>query len=576
MARSKKSDNNATAVRKTAIYIRVSTTYQVDKDSLPMQRKDLIAYSELILGIPDYEVFEDAGYSGKNTDRPAFQEMMKRIRRHEFSHVLVWKIDRISRNLMDFSNMYEELKSLRVTFVSKNEQFDTSTAVGGAMLKIILVFAELERNMTSERVTATMISRATQGQWNGGRIPFGYNYDPATMTFSINEDEAKICRLLKDDYLKNKSLIHTCRLLNEREYKTRSGSAWSPATVWIIASSPFYAGIYRYNRYKGTENRTENPEDEWIMVSDHHPAIFSVEEYEQMCALRESNSRLEDSNIRSRDSRRRHIFLGICYCGKCGSRMVASPGRILSDGYHTTTYSCPKHRNTKDCDNKSVNDLIVGEFVINYILNIINAKKSFSEINSVSELQKRLLSGSSFSDIDSITDDGLHTLYDILSRYPDDGSFVMKENKSRKRRKSVNPEAELLRKEKDRQERAMQRLQDLYLYSESALSEKDYILRKAEISSRLDEIHKKLGIIASDSDRILTDEEFIEQASHLLISSWLQNKEYIYYRNLASSVSSDVLHSYMESVIDNIQVADGKITCIVFKNGLTNIFNRKD
>ena len=140
---------------KVAIYIRVSTLHQVDKDSLPMQRKDLIAYASLILGIADYEIFEDAGYSGKNTDRPDFQTMMDRVRKGEFTHILVWKIDRISRNLLDFAEMYEELQELRVTFVSKNEQFDTSSAIGEAMLKIILVFAELERNMASERVTAT-------------------------------------------------------------------------------------------------------------------------------------------------------------------------------------------------------------------------------------------------------------------------------------------------------------------------------------------------------------------------------------------------------------------------------------
>ena len=218
-----KSKSGLSRAKKVAIYIRVSTMYQVDKDSLPMQRKDLIAYAELILGINEYEIFEDAGYSGKNTDRPAFQDMMYRIRNGEFSHVLVWKIDRISRNLLDFAEMYEELQELRVVFVSKNEQFDTSTAIGEAMLKIILVFAELERNMTSERVTAAMISRASNGQWNGGRIPFGYDYDPESGEFSIREDEAQVCRILKDDYMENKSLTHTSRLLNERGYKTRAG-----------------------------------------------------------------------------------------------------------------------------------------------------------------------------------------------------------------------------------------------------------------------------------------------------------------------------------------------------------------
>ena len=158
--------------QKAAIYCRVSTLHQVDKDSLPMQRQDMINYAKYVLGIEEYEVFEDAGYSGKNTDRPAFQAMMERIESGEFSHVLVWKIDRISRNLLDFATMYARCKKLGVTFVSKNEQFDTSTAMGEAMLKIILVFAELERNMTSERVIlrAPRISSGTAAACRMGTI----------------------------------------------------------------------------------------------------------------------------------------------------------------------------------------------------------------------------------------------------------------------------------------------------------------------------------------------------------------------------------------------------------------------
>ena len=92
---------------KAALYIRVSTHHQIDKDSLPFQKKELINYSKYVLGIDEYEIFEDAGYSGKNTDRPKFQEMMSRIRAGEFTHVLVWKIDRVSRNLRDFTEMYD-------------------------------------------------------------------------------------------------------------------------------------------------------------------------------------------------------------------------------------------------------------------------------------------------------------------------------------------------------------------------------------------------------------------------------------------------------------------------------------
>lgn len=578
MPRKRISTNN-TSIRQTkvAIYIRVSTAHQVDKDSIPMQKKDLIAYCQLILGTDNYEFFEDAGYSGKNTDRPAFQEMMNRIRMNEFTHVLVWKIDRISRNLLDFAEMYEELQSLRVTFVSKNEQFDTSTAIGEAMLKIILVFAELERNMTSERVTATMISRANSGQWNGGRIPFGYSYDSESKTFSILENEAAICIELKDLYLKNKSLVFTARALNEKDYKTRSGVDWTPTSVWIIASSPFYAGIYRYNRYKGTENRTINPEDEWVMVKDHHPAIFTLEEHELMCNTLKNNSRnLENTSGRIHSANTIHVFQGIAYCGKCRNKMVSTPGRKHTDGYRSSNYSCPLHRKSHKCDNSTVNDIIIGEFVINYILNMLNAKKSFSCINTPDELQKKLLTGSTFSDIASIESNGLNEFFNLLSRYGSDNSYIFAVKKPQKKKAAINPEIAALKKEKEKLERAMQRLQDLYLYSDKALSEKDFIIRKSEITSHLKEINTKLGLMNNNSESLLSDEEFIRQASHLLIQKELEGKKYIYYKKLASTVDPDILKTYMDTILDSIFLIDGHVSSIVFKNGLNHVFNYKE
>ena len=568
-----KSKSGLSRAKKVAIYIRVSTMHQIDKDSLPMQRKDLIAYAELILGISEYEIFEDAGYSGKNTDRPAFQDMMYRIRNGEFSHVLVWKIDRISRNLLDFAEMYEELQELRVVFVSKNEQFDTSTAIGEAMLKIILVFAELERNMTSERVTAAMISRASNGQWNGGRIPFGYDYDPESGEFSIREDEAQVCRILKDDYMENKSLTHTSRLLNERGYRTRAGVEWSPTAVWIIASSPFYAGIYRYNRYKGTDHRTENPEDEWVMVPNHHPAIFTVEEYEVMASMLKDNSRnFSNYSDRQHTSSKVHLFSGIAYCGKCGNKMVSTPGKLSADGYRPSNYSCPKRRKTKECDNQTVNDSVLGEFVINYILNMLNAKKEFSGINSPGELEKRLLFGRTFSGVEHIEENGLHEFYNLLARYGSDNSYSFSIRRPRKKKAAVSPEVEQLRKEKERQERAMPRLQELYLYSESAMSEKDFIIRKSEISKRLGDVSTKLGLVSRGTESSLSDEDFIKQASHLLISRQLAERKYIYFKEFAKSVSPEILKTYLDTILDSVTLTDGHVESIIFRNGLTHKF----
>lgn len=571
-------DTGISSTKKTrvAIYIRVSTTHQIDRDSLPMQRKDLIAYCGLILGTEDYEIFEDAGYSGKNTIRPAFQEMMRKIRDKEFTHLLVWKIDRISRNLLDFAEMYQELQSLRVTFVSKSEQFDTSTAIGEAMLKIILVFAELERNMTSERVTATMISKAHNGQWNGGRVPFGYDYDKESKTFSIREDEAVVCRKIRDDYLENKSLTHTARMLNAAGFRTRAGKEWTPTAAWIIVNSPFYAGIYRYNRYKGTENRTINPEDEWIMVPDHHPAIFTLEEHLQMNEIKKENSRCKNSPGKQCLRENTHIFSGILYCGKCKNKLVSTPGKLHVNGYRPTNYSCPQRRKSHDCNNATSNDVIVGEFLINYILNMLNAKKRFSSIQTPQDLEKALLRGSTFSYVDHIQEDGLNEFFNLLSCYGSDSSYIFAVKKSRKKKAAVDPEINSLKKEKEKQERALQRLQDLYLYSSSSMSEKDFIVRKDEISARLKDINLRLGVSSRNADSIMSDEEFIKQASHLLIQKELQGREYIYFKNLAENVAPDILKTYMDTILDTVYLEDGDVTSITFRNGMTHKFVYKE
>lgn len=121
----------------------------------------------------------------------------------------------------------------------------------------------------------------------------------------------------------------------------------------------------------------------------------------------------------------------------------------------------------------------------------------------------------------------------------------------------------------------MKRLQDLYLYSDTSMSEKDFIIRKTEISKRLEEINAMLGMVAKNSEPSLSDEEFVRQASHLLISRELQNRQYIYFKNLAQSVSPEILKAYMETVLDSVLLVDGRVSSIVFRNGLTHKFKYK-
>lgn len=565
-----KTDNSH---KKAALYVRVSTNYQIDKDSLPMQKQDLIAYAKLMFGIDDYVIFEDAGYSGKNTDRPEFQNMMKRIRSGEFTHLLCWKIDRISRNLLDFASMYQELKDLGVTFISKNEQFDTSTAMGEAMLKIILIFAELERNMTSERVTATMISRAQNGLWNGGRVPYGYDYDKESRTFSINEEEAAIVRKMFDLYSEHPSIVMVSRTLNEDGYASRAGNDWSPVSVFTILTNPFYTGIYRYNHYKDPGLKVEKDPSEWVEVPDHHPRIISDEQFKEVNRVMKSNSRSKRLPGQPHTAKNIHIFGGLLYCGTCGCQYVSTPSRKQASGYRPSKYACPNLRKKMSCNTRSVSDPVIGEFVLNYVLNMMHAKDHFPAIHNTSDLQDALLRGGPFQDVDHIGRDGLESYFNMLTTTPLDGKRFRKPKKVN----TIDPELKKLRAEKRKTERALDRLMNLYLYADNPISEKDFIIRKQALEDYLKEINENLGMI--DRGRgieTISDENFIKRASYFIMSKELAGKDYIYFKKLAMDMDPEILQGFFHEIIDSIIMDGSNVKEIIFRNGLSNTFYYKN
>lgn len=559
------------STNRVAIYIRVSTTHQIDKDSLPMQRQDLIAYAKLMLNTDDYVIFEDAGYSGKNTDRPKFQEMMSQIRQGAFSHLLVWKIDRISRNLLDFATMYKELKDLGVVFVSKNEQFDTSTAMGEAMLKIILVFAELERNMTSERVTATMISRASNGQWNGGRVPYGYNYDYETKDFSTNPIEAEIVHLIHDKYEEMRSLVRESRYLNEKGLRTRAGNLWNPVSLHIILHNIFYCGDYRYNVLKEGDRQKVKDESEWITVEDHHDSIISREQKERVIAMLDANKRLDRKRNTYQSEKHVHVFAGLLYCGNCGKPMGATPAAAKKD-WQYSKYTCPTRRKLASaCNGKFTSDPIVGEFVFNYVLNMLNVQKNFAGIHSPEELQAALLIGNTFSYIDHIDEDGLNDLFNMLSSGKIKGTVFGKSAKLKK--KKVVSELSKLRNEKQKIERALDRLTKLYLYAEDAMPESEFIIQKSKLTEALDEVNEQIGFSNTDEwNQSVSDEEFVRRASEFIIAQKLTDRNYVSYKRLATSVDTAVIKTFVQSIIDSIIMDAGQVKQIIFKNGLSHTF----
>ncbi|MBR2890422.1 MAG: recombinase family protein [Oscillospiraceae bacterium] len=566
-------------MKKIAIYIRVSTQYQVDRASLPVQREELINYARYALGIEAYEVFEDAGYSAKNTDRPAYQQMMARVRTGEFSHVLVWKIDRISRNLLDFAAMYKELKELGVIFVSKNEQFDTSSAMGEAMLKIILVFAELERNMTSERVSAVMVSRANSGKWNGGKIPFGYDYDKQTKEFSINSSEAAVIRTVYDLYETHWSLVTVAKILNEKGILPRSGKPWNPTTVRTMLVNPFYVGIYRYNRHD--ENNPKRfslkPETEWIIIEDHHPAIIDKDRQDRIIATLQKRQRGKYGQYSTYQRKNIHIFAGLLRCGNCGSNMASTIDRARSDGWRPSVYICSRRRRFDDCQNKYISDVTLGPFVLNYIANMIKASNSFGKTTSIDTLQKKLLRGEYFADIDHIGRPGLEELYNHLRDGVGTLEYKPQPVDAAESLAAIS-EKDILLSEKRRLERALSRLKSLFLYSEDTMAEKDYIVERKQILDSLEDVNARLEEVERTATAALSlsDDEFMAKASYFIMAQQLQDKRFVDYEKFIRKIDPQIVKDFINSVVQNFCIKDGRIVSILFKNGIEHQFFYKD
>lgn len=557
---------------KAAIYIRVSTRYQVDKDSLQVQRRELTAYAEMVLGITDYVIFEDPGYSAKNTDRPDYQRMMDRLRTGEFTHLLVWKIDRISRNLLDFAAMYQELKDLGIAFVSKNEQFDTSNAVGEAMLKIILVFAELERQMTSERVTAVMLSRANNGQWNGGRIPYGYSYNKEDKAFSLDPIENKVYNMICDTYEQYQSVLYVSRYLNNLGLRTRSGKEWTTTAVYKILTNPFYTGDYIYNVHKDGRGKAKRDEGEWVRIEDHHEPSISRERFDRIQFILKRNKRGGVVEGETYIKKNIHVFSGLLRCGKCGSNMSATLDRRRANGWRPSIYACAKHRNNSAvCQNKYISDKVLGPFVINYIANIIRAKDSVSVTTSLDVLERKLLRGDAFSDVDHIEQDGLEELHSLLLS----GLTGVEYRPAIIANDQASPltEREILEDRRRKKETALNRLKALYLYGDEETPEKDFIIEREKILGELTEIEARLAELQRQgSDGPLSGNDFIQKASYFIMVEKLLDDRYVDYEKYIRQINPSVPRNFLNNIISQIVVNDGRVISISFKNGMTHNF----
>lgn len=239
-------------MRTTAIYVRQSVERP---DSVSLETQEALCRSELPPDIP-VTVFSDRGYSGKDTGRPALQSLMQAVRADEIGTVLVYKLDRISRNLADFTQLLRVFEAHRVEFRSHTERFETASPLGQAMQSLLMVFAQLERETISGRVRDAAFARAKQGFDTGGPPPAGFRRIPVTIggthTQMLAPDEtAPLVAEGFSLYLAAEgSLTAVSRRWNDAGFHTRRGGAWLPHTVCRVLRNPVYvqanAEVYAY------------------------------------------------------------------------------------------------------------------------------------------------------------------------------------------------------------------------------------------------------------------------------------------------------------------------------------------
>lgn len=319
-------DVPAEAVR-AALYIRVSTDRQAEEGySIEVQTERLTAYTKTFDGDVQYELYIDDGFSGASLERPAMQRLIQDAGSGAVTHVLVYKLDRLSRSQKDTLHLIEDVfLPNNVVFISIQESFNTATAFGRAVVGILSVFAQLERENIYERTRSGMQKRVEAGYWpGGGGVPFGYDYDPEKGILVPNADAATV-RQIYDLYLQGYALQTIANMLGLKYEKLAAQIMLRKTNIGIIE----YNGV----EYKGL-----------------HEPIVSREVYEKamkMHALR-SAARVTVPA--------RHLLTGLLWCGVCGARLRYQ--KWGKAGYKLVCYSQQHSKpylvRDPDCDNETV------------------------------------------------------------------------------------------------------------------------------------------------------------------------------------------------------------------------------
>ncbi len=318
--------------------------------------------------------FVDNGYSGGNTDRKGFQDMMRQIEKGTVSKVIVYRLDRISRSLSDFVRILDTLKLHGVQFVSSQESFDTSSPYGEMIVKILMVFAEFERQSIITRVTQAYQHRSELGFYMGGRRPYGFNlaeteiHGIKTKMLCPIEEEIEQVRYIFENYAVSGMSLR--RLMDDliQNHILPTTGAWSSAKISSILQNPIYVhadndiyeyfskrnanivsavsefdGIHGVQLYGKTKHTAEDFSDLKIVVMRHEGVVSS--DLWLQCQRRLAGNKQIGKSMSNQTS----WLGGKLVCKSCGRTMTVTKGGLLADGSRTRYFSCSGKINNRIC-----------------------------------------------------------------------------------------------------------------------------------------------------------------------------------------------------------------------------------
>ena len=347
-----------------AIYTRKSTAEGLEQEfnSLDAQREAGEAFISSQRGegwicLPDQ--YDDGGFTGGNMERPALKRLMSDIKAGRVDCVVVYKVDRLSRSLLDFTQIMGRLEKHGVSFVSVTQQFNTTSSMGRVTLTILLSFAQFEREIISERTRDKIAATRRKGKWSGGRPVLGFDVDPGGGRILVNEEEATKVRAIFDLYLEHQSLIATveqrdlCRWTNKqwttRKGKQSGGKPFAKSSVYRLLTNVLYIGRVTY--------KDEIHEGE-------QPAIVDEEIYHKVGRLLKINGMTGGRDVRNRFGA---ILKGLVNCVPCGCAMVPTHTTKKTRRYRYYVCSSAQKRGWHSCPSKSIPAGEIEKFVVDQI-----------------------------------------------------------------------------------------------------------------------------------------------------------------------------------------------------------------